>query len=91
MTVRVRGNGTSATTTTANTPGSPSPPELPRPISVNRRNRTIVLGSSGEALPVTRKSIAQTSVYDSLNSQSTDSFHSAKDTIEEEPGWSFFN
>ncbi|XP_024937385.1 uncharacterized protein LOC107264243 isoform X2 [Cephus cinctus] len=51
----------------------------------NRRNRFIVLGSSGEVLPVTRRSIGQMSVYSSCNSQSTDSFHSAKDTIDEEP------
>lgn len=51
-----------------------------------RRNRFIVLGSSGEVLPVTRKSLGQMSVYSSCNSQSTDSFHSAKETIDEEPG-----
>ncbi|XP_076282609.1 uncharacterized protein LOC143210048 isoform X2 [Lasioglossum baleicum] len=51
----------------------------------SRRNRFIVLGSSGEVLPVTRKSLGQMSVYSSCNSQSTDSFHSAKDTIEEDP------
>ncbi|XP_078039058.1 uncharacterized protein LOC144471154 isoform X1 [Augochlora pura] len=50
-----------------------------------RRNRFIVLGSSGEVLPVTRKSLGQMSVYSSCNSQSTDSFHSAKDVIEEDP------
>ncbi|XP_046412466.1 uncharacterized protein LOC124175895 isoform X3 [Neodiprion fabricii] len=50
----------------------------------NRRGRFIVLGSSGEVLPVTRKSLGQMSVYSSCNSQSTDSFHSAKETIEEE-------
>lgn len=83
---RIRGNGTSAPTTTATTPGSPSPPDLSKALSASRKNRTIVLGSSGEVLPVTRKSIAQTSVYDSINSQSTDSFHSAKDTIDEELG-----
>nr|XP_033331433.1 uncharacterized protein LOC117223321 isoform X5 [Megalopta genalis] len=51
----------------------------------SRRNRFIVLGSSGEVLPVTRKSLGQMSVYSSCNSQSTDSFHSAKDVIEEDP------
>ncbi|XP_015179358.1 PREDICTED: uncharacterized protein LOC107067927 isoform X1 [Polistes dominula] len=50
----------------------------------NKRNRFIVLGSSGEVLPVTRKSLGQMSVYSSCNSQSTDSFHSAKDTMDEE-------
>ncbi|XP_006620486.1 uncharacterized protein LOC102672308 isoform X3 [Apis dorsata] len=50
----------------------------------NKRNRFIVLGSSGEVLPVTRKSLGQMSVYSSCNSQSTDSFHSAKDTIDED-------
>ncbi|XP_076547457.1 uncharacterized protein LOC117608472 isoform X2 [Osmia lignaria lignaria] len=53
--------------------------------STNKRNRFIVLGSSGEILPVTRKSLGQMSVYSSCNSQSTDSFHSAKDTIDEDP------
>ncbi|XP_014616233.1 PREDICTED: uncharacterized protein LOC106793633 isoform X2 [Polistes canadensis] len=50
----------------------------------NKKNRFIVLGSSGEVLPVTRKSLGQMSVYSSCNSQSTDSFHSAKDTMDEE-------
>lgn len=50
----------------------------------NKRNRFIVLGSSGEILPVTRKSLGQMSIYSSCNSQSTDSFHSAKDTIDED-------
>lgn len=54
--------------------------------STSKKSRFIVLGSSGEVLPVTRKSLAQMSVYSSCNSQSTESFHSAKDTIEEEPG-----
>lgn len=54
--------------------------------ATNRANRFIVLGSSGEVLPVTRKSLGQMSVYSSCNSQSTDSFHSAKETIDEEPG-----
>lgn len=52
----------------------------------NKKNRFIVLGSSGEVLPVTRKSLGQMSVYSSCNSQSTDSFHSAKDTMDEEVG-----
>ncbi|RLU21970.1 hypothetical protein DMN91_006349 [Ooceraea biroi] len=51
----------------------------------NRRSKFIVLGSSGEVLPITRKSLGQMSVYSSCNSQSTDSFHSAKETINEEP------
>ncbi|XP_026670453.1 uncharacterized protein LOC108626129 isoform X2 [Ceratina calcarata] len=50
----------------------------------NKRNRFIVLGSSGEILPVTRKSLGQMSIYSSCNSQSTDSFHSAKDTVDED-------
>ncbi|XP_020289730.1 uncharacterized protein LOC109857629 isoform X2 [Pseudomyrmex gracilis] len=64
----------------------PSPYKVCKDAScTNRRNRFIVLGSSGEILPVTRKSLGQTSVYSSCNSQSTDSFHSAKETIDEEP------
>ncbi|KAK2579661.1 hypothetical protein KPH14_011584 [Odynerus spinipes] len=51
---------------------------------MNKKNRFIVLGSSGEVLPVTRKSLGQMSVYSSCNSQSTDSFHSAKDTMDDE-------
>ena len=55
--------------------------------SINsRRNRFIVLGSSGEVLPVNRKSLIQMSVYDSCSSQSSDSYHSARDTIDEESG-----
>ncbi|KAJ8687151.1 hypothetical protein QAD02_022945 [Eretmocerus hayati] len=84
---RTRGNGCS---TCAASPGmNQIKPSLsnagstPGTNSVGR-NRFIVLGSSGEALPVTRKSIGQTSMYDSCNSQSTDSYHSAKDTIDEE-------
>lgn len=53
--------------------------------NASRRNQFIVLGSSGEALPITRKSLGQLSIYSSCNSQSTtDSFHSARDTIEED-------
>ncbi|XP_043288041.1 uncharacterized protein [Venturia canescens] len=52
--------------------------------NASRRSRFIVLGSSGEILPVTRKSLGQMSVYSSCNSQSTESFHSAKETMEEE-------
>lgn len=52
--------------------------------NVSTRSRFIVLGSSGEVLPVTRKSLGQMSVYESCNSQSTESFHSAKDSIDEE-------
>ncbi|XP_017765368.1 PREDICTED: uncharacterized protein LOC108554567 isoform X3 [Eufriesea mexicana] len=63
----------------------PSPHKMYNDTSyTNRRNRFIVLGSSGEILPVTRKSLGQMSVYSSCNSQSTDSFHSAKDTIDED-------
>lgn len=64
----------------------PSPHKVCKDAScTNRRNRFIVLGSSGEVLPVTRQ-LGQMSVYSSCNSQSTDSFHSAKETIDEEPG-----
>ncbi|XP_033219409.1 uncharacterized protein LOC117174413 isoform X2 [Belonocnema kinseyi] len=71
--VRIRGNG-------ASSPGLVTK----APSCVNKRNRFIVLGSSGEVLPVTRKSVGQTSVYSSCNSQSTDSFHSARDTVDED-------
>lgn len=74
--MRTRGNGASNPGLTLNCP--------------NRKNRFIVLGSSGEILPVTRKSIGQMSVYSSCNSQSTDSFHSAKETFDEEAGISIF-
>ncbi|XP_076246440.1 uncharacterized protein LOC143186630 isoform X2 [Calliopsis andreniformis] len=75
--VRTRPNGRSAR--------PPSPHKTCKDTNcTNRRNRFIVLGSSGEVLPVTRKSLGQLSVYSSCNSQSTDSFHSAKDTIEED-------
>lgn len=77
--VRTRPNGKSTR--------PPSPHKVCKDASsTNRRNRFIVLGSSGEVLPVTRKSLGQMSVYSSCNSQSTDSFHSAKETIDEEPG-----
>lgn len=77
--VRTRPNGKSAR--------PPSPHKMCKDAScTNRRNRFIVLGSSGEVLPVTRKSLGQLSVYSSCNSQSTDSFHSAKDTIDEDLG-----
>ncbi|XP_011250788.1 uncharacterized protein LOC105247989 isoform X2 [Camponotus floridanus] len=63
----------------------PSPHKVCKDAScTTRRNRFIVLGSSGEVLPVTRQ-LGQMSVYSSCNSQSTDSFHSAKETIDEEP------
>ncbi|XP_044580163.1 uncharacterized protein LOC123262133 isoform X3 [Cotesia glomerata] len=52
--------------------------------NASTRSRFIVLGSSGEVLPVTRKSLGQMSVYESCNSQSTESFHSARDSIEDE-------
>jgi poly(ADP-ribose) glycohydrolase len=67
-----------------------SPSKIIKVNTIGKHNRFIVLGSSGEALPVTRKSIGQISVYNSCNSQSTDSFHSAKDTIDDEPGKFFF-
>jgi len=64
----------------------PSPNKTCKDTSyTNQKNRFIVLGSSGEVLPVTRQ-LGQTSIYSSCNSQSTDSFHSAKETIDEEPG-----
>ncbi|XP_058807279.1 uncharacterized protein LOC131673367 isoform X2 [Phymastichus coffea] len=73
-TCRTRGNGLSS-----------SPCRNVAKVSGNSgRSRFIVLGSSGEALPVTRTSIAQTSQYHSCSSQSTDdSYHSAKDTVDE--------
>ncbi|XP_076685378.1 uncharacterized protein LOC143377687 isoform X2 [Andrena cerasifolii] len=75
--VRTRPNGKSVR--------PPSPQKISKDTScASRRSRFIVLGSSGEVLPVTRKSLGQMSVYSSCNSQSTDSFHSAKDTIDEE-------
>lgn len=77
--VRSKPNGKSAR--------PPSPHKVYSDASyTNKRNRFIVLGSSGEVLPVTRKSLGQMSVYSSCNSQSTDSFHSAKDTIDEDLG-----
>lgn len=77
--VRTRPNGKSVR--------PPSPHKMCKDAScTNRRSRFIVLGSSGEVLPVTRKSLGQMSVYSSCNSQSTDSFHSAKDIIDEDPG-----
>ncbi|KAL6429300.1 hypothetical protein ACFW04_008186 [Cataglyphis niger] len=77
MEVRSRPNGKSMR--------PPSPHKVCKDAScTNRRNRFIVLGSSGEVLPVTRQ-LGQMSVYSSCNSQSTDSFHSAKETIDEEP------
>ncbi|KAK0180251.1 hypothetical protein PV327_005916 [Microctonus hyperodae] len=76
--VRSRPNGISI--------GSQSPIKLTKCASnTNIRSRFIVLGSSGEVLPVTRKSIGQMSLYGSCNSQSTESFHSAKDMIDDEP------
>lgn len=83
---RTRGNGSSAPTTRATSPGQLLKFNSNNNSNGNNQlNRFIVLGSSGEALPVNRKSIAQSSVYNSLSShQSTDSFHSAKDTIDDE-------
>ncbi|XP_043263876.1 uncharacterized protein LOC122404047 isoform X3 [Colletes gigas] len=75
--VRTRPNGKSIR--------PPSPHKMCKDAScTNRRSRFIVLGSSGEVLPVTRKSLGQMSVYSSCNSQSTDSFHSAKDIVDED-------
>lgn len=77
--VRTRPNGKSVR--------PPSPHKTCKESSCSsRRSRFIVLGSSGEVLPVTRKSLGQMSVYSSCNSQSTDSFHSAKDVIDEDLG-----
>lgn len=48
-----------------------------------RRGRFIVLGSSGECLPVSRKALEQsTSLYSSCNS-SEDEFHSARTSLDE--------
>lgn len=47
----------------------------------NRRGRFIVLGSSGELLPVKRKTESNPSFYSSLES-SEDEFHSAKTSLE---------
>lgn len=47
----------------------------------NRRGRFIVLGSSGELLPIKRKSDSNASFYSSLES-SEDEFHSAKTSLE---------
>ncbi|XP_066582543.1 uncharacterized protein [Prorops nasuta] len=76
MEVRTKPNGKASVR-------SSSPRKISNETSVTMRNRFIVLGSSGEVLPVTRQSIGQMSVYSSCNSQSTDSFHSAKDNEEE--------
>lgn len=75
--IRPRPNGSSIR--------SQSPVKLGKSTSnASMRSRFIVLGSSGEVLPVTRKSLGQLSVYGSCNSQSTESFHSAKDSTENE-------
>lgn len=47
----------------------------------NRKGRFIVLGSSGECLPVNRKPISQDSLYSSCES-SNDEFHSAHESPE---------
>lgn len=53
------------------------------PVASGRRGRFIILGSSGECLPVSRKSISQCgSRYSSCNS-SSDEFHSAKGSSSE--------
>ncbi|XP_012272786.1 uncharacterized protein LOC105695623 isoform X2 [Orussus abietinus] len=64
---------------------TPSPGRAGKATNYSNRSRFIVLGSSGEILPVTRRSIGQMSVYSSCNSQSTDSYHSAKEMIDDEP------
>ncbi|KAK9888526.1 hypothetical protein WA026_000776 [Henosepilachna vigintioctopunctata] len=49
----------------------------------NRRGRFIVLGSSGECLPVTRRPLqTMKTIYSSCNSSSEDDFHSAKTSLE---------
>lgn len=47
-----------------------------------RRGRFIVLGSSGECLPVNRKAVEGASLYSSCNS-SEDEFHSARTSLDE--------
>ncbi|XP_059621626.1 uncharacterized protein LOC132265129 [Phlebotomus argentipes] len=62
---------------------SPSPSGLVvGPTASGRRGRFIVLGSSGECLPVTRRSLSQTgsSLYSSCES-SDDEFHSARNSL----------
>ncbi|GAB0099238.1 Poly(ADP-ribose) glycohydrolase [Sergentomyia squamirostris] len=65
---------------------SPSPSGLViGPTASGRRGRFIVLGSSGECLPVTRRSLSQctsSSIYSSCDS-SDDEFHSARDSVRE--------
>ncbi|XP_055676679.1 uncharacterized protein LOC129785978 isoform X3 [Lutzomyia longipalpis] len=65
---------------------SPSPSGLVvGPTASGRRGRFIVLGSSGECLPVTRRSLSQctgSSLYSSCES-SDDEFHSARDSVED--------
>lgn len=52
------------------------------PLTINnRKGRFIVLGSSGECLPVNRKPISQDSLYSSCES-SSDEFHSAHESPE---------
>lgn len=48
----------------------------------NRRGRFIVLGSSGECLPVKRKSDSKSSLYSSAES-SEEEFHSAKTSLDD--------
>jgi poly(ADP-ribose) glycohydrolase len=50
------------------------------PLASGRRGRFIVLGSSGECLPVTRSALSQcgsNSLYSSCNSSVDEEFHSA--------------
>ncbi|XP_067014463.2 uncharacterized protein [Anabrus simplex] len=73
----------------------PSPPPPPPPVKVTssksllrppspmggRRGRFIVLGSSGECLPVSR---AACSVYSSCHSESDEEYHSARTSLEKD-------
>ena len=74
---RARPNGRSE----SNRSSSDSPSKV---AGAKSKSRFIVLGSSGEILPVSRKSLGQMSHYGSCNSQSSESFHSAKDTLDDE-------
>uniref|UniRef100_A0A1B0CZ63 poly(ADP-ribose) glycohydrolase n=1 Tax=Phlebotomus papatasi TaxID=29031 RepID=A0A1B0CZ63_PHLPP len=62
---------------------SPSAALVVGPTASGRRGRFIVLGSSGECLPVTRRSLSQctgSSLYSSCES-SDDEFHSARNSV----------
>lgn len=58
---------------------SPAPTEG---VLNNRRGRFIVLGSSGECLPVKRKPDSKSSLYSSAES-SEEEFHSAKTSLDD--------